>query len=145
MAISLVPQGIVAAPSASDSVKLEPETALEKEALFGDYPKLKEICTCESGLNQYVKGSTSTVLRGNQNQKDVGICQINESFHKEKSASLGYDIYTTYGNVAYAKYLYDKEGTSPWIWSQACWDKPAKKDIALGEKQKKKNSGPAES
>lgn len=63
-------------------------------------------------------------MRGAQNPKDVGICQINEQYHKEKAEELKYDIYTTKGNVAYAKYLYDTQGTKPWVWSQACWDKP---------------------
>lgn len=125
MVMSFAPQGIAVAPNTDDSIKpFRPEIALTKESLFTGYPKLKQICSCESGLEQFVKGSTTTVLRGNQNPKDVGICQINEKYHKERSISLNYDINTMAGNVGYAKYLYNTEGAKPWVWSQACWDKP---------------------
>lgn len=127
MAISLVPQAFVVAPGVGDSnTGSLPDTALYKERLFAGYPELKKICTCESGLEQYAKGSTTTVLRGRENPKDAGICQINEFYHKEKAVALGYDIHTTSGNVGYAKYLYDTQGDKPWVWSQACWDKPLK-------------------
>jgi peptidoglycan hydrolase-like protein with peptidoglycan-binding domain len=35
---------------------------------------------------------------------------------------MGYDINTLAGNIAYARYLYDTEGTGPWLASASCWD-----------------------
>jgi hypothetical protein len=52
--------------------------------------------------------------------------QINEHYHSATAAKLGLDLYTIQGNVAYARYLYDKQGTAPWSSSQPCWGKVAK-------------------
>ena len=51
--------------------------------------------------------------------------QINEHYHSATAAKLGLDIYTIQGNVAYAQYLYQKEGTQPWSSSKPCWGKTA--------------------
>jgi hypothetical protein len=88
---------------------------------FDGYPVLKKICTCESGLTQYDKDGN--VLRGMANKKDIGICQINEEYHNDKPKELGLDIHTMEGNVAFAKYLYETQGTSPWNASKSCWNK----------------------
>ncbi len=47
--------------------------------------------------------------------------QINEKYHLKRSQTLGYDIYTLTGNLAYAKRLYEEEGTKPWKASAPCW------------------------
>jgi hypothetical protein len=60
-------------------------------------------------------------VRGKVDSHDVGVMQINETYWLGKSKSLGDDIYTVEGNAAYAKYLYDKEGTDPWNSSAKCW------------------------
>jgi len=88
---------------------------------FDGYPVLKKICTCESGLRQYDKDGN--VLRGTRNKSDIGICQINELYHSEKPKELGLNIHTMEGNVAFAKYLYETEGTAPWGASKSCWNK----------------------
>ena len=80
-----------------------------------------EIARCESGLRQF--DENGEVLRGKINPKDVGIFQINEYYHLEASRALGYDIYTREGNIGYAIYLYNLQGTQPWNWSRGCWDK----------------------
>ena len=51
----------------------------------------------------------------------IGIFQIHETVHADFAQSLGIDIYTTEGNLAYARYLYDKSKTYPWISSIGCW------------------------
>ncbi|MDB5266300.1 MAG: hypothetical protein JWN89_115 [Parcubacteria group bacterium] len=56
--------------------------------------------------------------------------QINENYHLEDSKKLGYNIYTIEGNVAYAKYIYDKSGAKPWMSSSPCWAKYTEKEIA---------------
>ncbi len=96
---------------------------------FSDIPLLARIAECESHNRQYDK--SGAVIRGEVNVLDVGVMQINEKYHLETSKKLGYNIYTIEGNVAYARYLYKKQGAQPWISSSACWAKFSESEIAL--------------
>lgn len=88
---------------------------------FANEPLLIKIAKCESSfLHYYPNGE---IVRGRVNPADVGIMQINEKYHLETSKSLGFDIYTVEGNLDYAKYMYDREGASPWTASAKCWSK----------------------
>jgi len=58
--------------------------------------------------------------------------QINEYYHTDKAKKLGLNLRTVEGNLAYAKYLYDKEGTQPWISSSKCWN-PTENLVALNK------------
>lgn len=78
------------------------------------------IAFCESTHRQFEEG-TQIPLRGIKNSFDIGIFQINEQFHLTKSQSLGYDIYTPEGNVGYALWLIQNEGTKHWNASKDCW------------------------
>ena len=84
-------------------------------------PVLTDIARCESQFRQY--DDKGVVLRGTTTPADIGIMQINERFHESTSETLGYDIKTVEGNLSYARYLYEKEGTKPWKSSQKCWQK----------------------
>ncbi len=90
-------------------------------AYFADEPLLADIAGCESHFRQY--NSNGTVLRGEQVYEDVGLMQINETYHKSTADKLGLDLNTMQGNVAYGRYLYDKEGSAPWNSSKGCWGK----------------------
>lgn len=86
-----------------------------------DEPILAEIARCESTFRQLnKKGET---LRGKVNSADVGVMQINLRYHEVSADKLQYDLMTLEGNLAYAKHLYDKEGTKPWASSSPCWKK----------------------
>jgi hypothetical protein len=89
---------------------------------FKDDPILIEIARCESSFRQY--DENGEILRGKVNKSDVGIMQINEYYHKERIERLGVDPETIEGNLAYAKWLYEKEGGQPWKASSSCWNKP---------------------
>jgi len=89
---------------------------------FEGAPLLKRICGCESNLSHYEEDGI-TVLRGKINRYDVGICQINEYYHQDRIENLGLDIYTLEGNIAFARDLFRREGTDPWVWSKKCWAK----------------------
>jgi hypothetical protein len=95
---------------------------------FADTPILAHIAACESRYRQLDK--SGNVIRGEQNSSDVGVMQINEYYHLETAKKMGLDIYTIEGNVAYAKYLYDKEGAKPWMSSSPCWSKFNESSIA---------------
>ncbi len=88
---------------------------------FIDTPILAEIAWCESKFKHYKKNGE--VIRGEITPKDIGVMQINEYYHGKTVDILGYNIYTLEGNMAYAKWLYDREGTVPWNSSKHCWGK----------------------
>lgn len=89
---------------------------------FADIPILAEVSRCESTFRQYT--NSGTILRGTVNRSDIGLMQINEFYHAKTAKALGLDIYTPEGNMAYARYLYGKEGLKPWISSVKCWNSP---------------------
>jgi hypothetical protein len=90
-------------------------------AQYAATPILVEIARCESTFAQF--DENGKVIRGRVNPKDVGVMQINERYHAESAAALGYDLHTIEGNVAYAKHLYEESGVAPWKASAKCWDR----------------------
>jgi hypothetical protein len=112
----------IAANAASASIPENPETVAEYVGdYYADTPILADIAWCESRNRQW--NPDGSVFRGAVNHYDVGIMQINSLYHEDTAKDLGLDIYSLGGNLAYAKYLYDKEGTQPWSSSEACWGK----------------------
>lgn len=89
------------------------------KAYFADEPIMISIAYCESRDRQTDRDGN--IFRGNENHYDVGVMQINEMYHLDTAKKLGDDIYTLDGNMAYARYLYEKQGTAPWISSRPCW------------------------
>lgn len=88
---------------------------------FKDTPIMAEIAKCESRFRHL--GKNGKVLRGELTSEDTGVMQINEFYHEETADNLGIDLHTLDGNLAYAKWLYTKEGTKPWFASSKCWQK----------------------
>lgn len=88
---------------------------------YEDTPILAEIAKCESRFRHL--GIGGKVLRGEVSVEDVGVMQINEFYHEERADKLGMNLHTLDGNLAYAKWLYHKEGTLPWFASSKCWQK----------------------
>ena len=82
---------------------------------------MAQIAYCESRFRHV--GSDGNLFRGEINNRDVGVMQVNEYYHLAQAVKLGYDIYTLDGNLAYAQWLYNKEGTVPWLSSSPCWGK----------------------
>lgn len=95
------------------------EAYLRKE--FAETPILVDIARCESTFRQFHKDGT--VVRGRVDSDDVGVMQINTRYHGDTATVMDIDLTTIEGNVAYAKYLYDKFGTKPWSASEKCWSK----------------------
>ena len=112
----------VAAPEAK-TVKLDRNAEIESKVrlYFKDTPIMAEIVKCESRFRQF--NADGTDLRGIANSQDIGIAQVNEYYHAKRAKKLGMDIYSAEGNMAYAKLLYEEEGTAPWISSAPCWKK----------------------
>lgn len=120
---------VAVAQDVSNSLNTQSQTAIENPVTLPDYvkayfvetPILAKIAMCESTYRQTDK--EGKVLRGKVNPDDVGLMQINEYYHGAKALSMGLDLETVDGNLAYAKYLYEKEGTAPWKASAKCWNK----------------------
>ena len=90
------------------------------------HPDLMPICACESvgrpdgEPRHYAAGGD--VLRGRINPDDIGMRQINRYYHEEDALALGFDIWQREGNVRYANWLYERQGSQPWFWSRHCWN-----------------------
>jgi hypothetical protein len=98
------------------------------ESYFADIPVMIPIAKCESNFRQF---DMAGALSGGTNGGMVGIFQINAAVHKTFANSLGMDITTTDGNLAYARYLYEQEGTAPWNSSSACWKNAISKSAGM--------------
>lgn len=106
--------------------KAKPKTPTHKEEVeakvkeyWSDVPLMVRVARCESEFRQL--NSDGTVMRGHMNRADVGVMQINEHYHKVTAAKLGLDLHTLEGNLEYARYLFEREGTRPWKASRPCW------------------------
>jgi len=95
---------------------------------FSDIPLLAAIGACESHNRQVLP--SGNVVRGEVNHYDVGVMQINELYHADEAKAHGDNIYTIQGNVAFARYLYEKQGAKPWMSSSPCWSKSSASEIA---------------
>ena len=95
------------------------EVSVIKEVWGDDSHIGLAIAQCESGIKQKING----VIVRNPVTPDVGTFQINIDYHLDNAISQGMNVYTTEGNVLYAKYLFDKNGTRDWSASSKCWKK----------------------
>jgi len=86
---------------------------------YEDKPVLIEIAECESTFRHW-DPETGEPL-SNPNSSATGAMQLMASYHREPASNLGWDIDTLEGNLAYAEYLYDTEGVTPWEASRHCW------------------------
>lgn len=128
-AVSLALNGASAPLLAQSSVMPASQSARQfVENYFADTPIMIDVARCESHFHQY--DSDGSIYRGKVNNLDIGIMQVNEYYHSATAEKLGLDLYTIQGNVAYARYLYEKEGTQPWVSSQPCWGKAKKNATA---------------
>lgn len=97
---------------------------------FQSEPVMIAIAQCESNFRQYDKDGN--VLQNSAGSSAVGVFQIMSSVHNSTADTLGLDVDTLQGNVAYAQYLYEKQGTTPWDSSKACWSKSdTSSDLAM--------------
>ncbi len=86
---------------------------------FSDIPIMIEIARCESTFRHTL--ADGSVLRGYVDNADTGVMQINLRYHQQTAKRLGLDLENIYDNMAYARYLYERQGTQPWNASAPCW------------------------
>lgn len=75
------------------------------------------IARCESSFQQY---DHTGLPYFNADYTVVGVFQESVA-HMPEALSLGWDITTLQGNLAYANYLYQQNGIDPWMDSYGCW------------------------
>ena len=109
--------GVALAAPAGDLKTVETEV----RAYFKDTPILAEIAKCESEFKHI--GTNGNIITGKVNRGDIGVMQINKYYHEDDAVKIGIDLKTLRGNMAFAKRLYEKFGTSPWQSSASCWEK----------------------
>lgn len=106
-------------------VMLEVQPEPEVVELPTLHPTLKRICACESMGNPNAEprhyDKNGNVLRGVINNQDVGMCQINLFYHQKTADKMDIDLFTEAGNIEYANWLFNREGSTPWNWSRHCW------------------------
>ncbi len=88
---------------------------------FSDIPIMIQVARCESQFRQTLQDGS--VLRGRVDPRDTGVMQINTYYHGETAKQLGLDLENIYDNMAYARDLYERQGTQPWSASAPCWDR----------------------
>jgi hypothetical protein len=97
------------------------ETEAIVRSYFRDIPIMIEIARCESTFRHTL--ADGSVLQGRVDPDDTGVMQINKFFHEETARSMQLDVDDIYHNMAYARYLYETQGTQPWSASMPCWGK----------------------
>ena len=100
----------------------QPKSVEQKiEIAFGEHAEvMKKIAYCESGMRQHKDNGEPLISPTN----DSGIFQINNFAHSKKVKELGLDVINSEDdNIAYAKFLFERNGTRDWYMSKHCWSK----------------------
>jgi hypothetical protein len=99
-----------------------------KQNLPADAERMSLTCFLESGFRQFEEDGV-TPLRGRENPKDVGVCQINEDYWLKKPAEIKgeadpynpdgtlkkeYDFGTLEGNLKSSLWIYKTYGGDKW-------------------------------
>jgi hypothetical protein len=105
------------------SVETQIVTAENTESVvreyFADIPVMIQVARCESQFRHTL--TDGSVLRGRVDARDTGVMQINTGYHGVTADTLGLDLEDIYDNMAYARDLYERQGTQPWSASRPCW------------------------
>jgi len=94
---------------------------------FKDIPIMIEVARCESTFRHTLEDGT--VLKGVVDQADTGVMQINKRYHEKTAISMSLNVEDIYHNMAYARHLYEKQGTQPWNASAPCWSRAISMNI----------------
>lgn len=86
---------------------------------FKDIPIMIQVARCESTFRHTLEDGS--VLKGKVDSRDTGVMQINTYYHGTTAVQLGLDLEVLEDNMAYARHLYERQGTQPWSASSPCW------------------------
>ena len=88
---------------------------------FDDIPVMIEIARCESTFRHEL--ADGTILQGRVDPADTGVMQINKRYHLGTASAMNLNLENIYDNMAYARHLYETQGTQPWSASSDCWNR----------------------
>ncbi len=115
------PLQVKTALAAEVDIKKPEEVEAFVRSYFKDIPVMVQVARCESTFRHSL--ADGSVLRGKVDSADTGVMQINLRYHEKRAQSLGLDVRTLEDNLAYARNLYETQGTQPWNASAPCWQK----------------------
>lgn len=115
--------GHIAVHEEEAAVVREIASAKNTEAIvrsyFADIPVMIEVARCESTFRHEL--SDGSILQGKVDPADTGVMQINKRYHLNTANEMNLNLDDIYDNMAYARYLYENQGTQPWSASMPCW------------------------
>ena len=79
-----------------------------------------QVARCESTFRHTL--ADGSVLKGVVDPADTGVMQINKRYHEKAATAMRLDLEDIYDNMAYARHLYETQGTQPWSASAPCWN-----------------------
>jgi len=86
---------------------------------FADIPVMIDVARCESAFRHTT--TDGSILLGRIDPADTGVMQINKRYHQKSATAMQINLDDVYGNMEYARYLYETQGTRPWSASMPCW------------------------
>jgi len=95
------------------------DTEATVRSYFADIPVMIEVARCESTFRHEL--ADGSVLVGRVDPADTGVMQINKRYHEATATAMQLDLDELYDNLAYARHLYERQGTQPWNASLPCW------------------------
>lgn len=99
--------------------KVSNDTEKIVRSYFRDIPVMIQIARCESTFRHTL--ADGSVLKGVVDPADTGVMQINKRYHEQTATSMRLNLDDIYHNMAYARHLYETQGTQPWSASAPCW------------------------
>ena len=105
-------------PAPAVVVPLTSTEAIVRE-YFKDIPIMIQVARCESTFRHQL--SDGSILQGRVDPADTGVMQINKRYHLASATAMNLNLDDIYGNMAYARHLYERQGTQPWGASMPCW------------------------
>src|ERR1700733_9568602 len=104
LALSAVVTPVSATPAAPAPMPQAQSVQQYVESYFAAEPVMIAIAQCESNFRQFNKNGE--VLKNSEGSSAVGVFQIMSSVHDSTADTMGLDLETLEGNVAYAQHLY---------------------------------------
>ena len=115
--------GHIVTTSVTEEIESTSNLNTEKivRSYFRDIPIMVQVARCESTFQHTLKDGS--ILKGRVDPADTGVMQINKRYHEKTAKAMNLNLDDIYHNMAYARYLYETQGTQPWSASAPCWSK----------------------
>lgn len=104
---------------ATEVVSVPMTTEAAVRTYFADIPVMIEVARCESTFRHVL--TDGSILQGRVDPADTGVMQINRRYHEATATAMALDLDDLQDNMAYARHLYEAQGTQPWSASMPCW------------------------